>query len=319
MLPLLLTWMLCISIINASRHLGPLTSVTKDKLVDTSYTSTRINSTFPWPTTKCITPSVTSQGMSVMHVIPLYELCNLPGANTTSCSPSFTTRTTTTCSIVLTGYFQRHTVSECDEIITFSSHFGYALITASIPTSTVPAARKREESLPSMTTYAQNFTTYYAAPWQSIAANDPSAIQVRICGIDMSGDPTCITITEVWIIHTEYVPVYYSKDISISTIITSVTSSSPPLILNKPLITLIQPLILVLGPSSSLTITPGTYLLSTHLPSSYLTATNITSTSTISDADGTITTTITGPGSTLTQHLRIAASLVSVEEKGVEP
>ncbi|PQE15060.1 hypothetical protein CJF31_00007130 [Rutstroemia sp. NJR-2017a BVV2] len=238
--------------------------------------------------------------MSVTHIIPLYEVCNLPGTNTTSCSPSFTTSTTTTCSTVLTGYFQRHTVSECDEIVTFSSQFDYALITTPIPTTTVPAARKREDSVPDMTTYVQNFTTYYAATWQSIAANDPSAIQVRICGTDINGDMTCTTITEVWIIRTEYVPVFYSKEISISTVVTS-------------------PLILVLGPSSSLTITPGTYRLQTHLTSSYLTPTNLTSTSTISDADSTITTTITGPGSTFTQHLRLAATPVSVEEQGVEP
>ncbi|PQE05996.1 hypothetical protein CJF30_00004926 [Rutstroemia sp. NJR-2017a BBW] len=285
MLPLLLTWMLCIPIINASRH-----PVTKDELVDTSSTSTWINSTFPWPTTKCITPTITSQGMSVTHIIPLYEVCNLPGANTTSCSPSFTTSTATTCSTVLTGYFQRHTVSECDEIVTFSSQFDYALITKPIPTTTVPAARKREGSEPDMTTYVQNFTTYYAAPWQSIAANDPSAIHVRICGTDISGDMICTTITEVWIIRTEYVPVFYSKEISLSTIITS-------------------PQILVLGPSSSLTLNPGTYLLQTRLTSSYLTPMNQTSTSTLS-SDSTLTTTITGPGSTFTQHLR----LVSVDE-----
>jgi hypothetical protein len=224
MLPLLLTWMLCISITNASRYLGPL----KGKRDDTSSTSTWINSTFPWPTTKFITPTTTSQGMSVTHIIPLYEICNLPGANTTSCSPSFTISTTTTCSTVLTGYFQRHTISECDEIITFSSQFDYAIITSPIPTTTAPAARraKREEPIPDMTTYAQSFTTYYAAPWQSIAANDPSAIQARICGSDINGELTCTTITEVWIIHTQYVPVYYSNEISISTIVTSVTSPS---------------------------------------------------------------------------------------------
>lgn len=181
-----------------------------------------INYTLPWPTTNSIQPDPTSQGMNVTSIIPIFETCNLPGARTTSCSPSFQIIITTKCSTVLTGYFTKHTVSECDEIVTFSTQYGYALATTTPSASSVSAFHKREKSMSLNNNYFHNVTTYYAAPWRSIAADDPSDIHVQICGLSSDGVQMCTTVTEIWVIHTEYLPIYYTKAISVSTVVSSV-------------------------------------------------------------------------------------------------
>lgn len=184
--------------------------------------SNSINYTLPWPATKLIQPAVISQEMIVTSMIPIYETCNLPGARTTSCSPSFQTIITTKCSTVLKGYFTRHTVSECDEIVTFSTQYGYSLATTKPPAHSVSASNRRDRNKSGTTTYVHNITTYYAAPWQSIAADDPSNIHVIICGLSSKGIQVCTTVNEVWVIHTEYLPVYYTEAISVSTTFSSV-------------------------------------------------------------------------------------------------
>lgn len=183
--------------------------------------STSINYTLPWPATISTEPNITSQGMNVTSVIPIYETCNLPGASYTSCSPSYQTLTTTKCSTVLTGYFTRHIVSECDEIVTFSTQYGYSLATTTPPASSASALYERDESASLTNNYIHNITTYYAAPWQSIAAYNTSDIRVSICGL-YNGLQVCTNVTEVWVIYTEYLPIYHTKAISVSTLVSSV-------------------------------------------------------------------------------------------------
>ncbi|KAB8298945.1 hypothetical protein EYC80_001096 [Monilinia laxa] len=260
--------------------------------------STSINYTLPWPTAKLIQPAVVSQGMIATSVIPIYEICNLPGARTTSCSPSFQTITTTKCSTVLKGYFTKHTVSKCNEIVTFSTQYGYSLATKKPPTHSVSASNKRNRSTSGTTTYVHNITTYYAAPWQSIAADDQSDIHVNICGLSSEGIQVCTTVSEVWVIHTEYLPVYHTEAISVSTNFSSTG-------------------VLAFGPTIYVTITPGTFVLSTQIVSTSLSAKNFTSTSSIKSStsdfadlasatqDLTTTIYITGPGSTKTVHVDI--------------
>ncbi|TGO85567.1 hypothetical protein BPOR_0384g00060 [Botrytis porri] len=269
--------------------------------------TTSINYTLPWPATKSIQPDPTFQGMNVTSVIPVFETCNLPGARTTSCSPSFQTIITTKCSTILTGYFTRHTVSECDEIVTFSTQYGYSLATTAPPASSVSALHKRKKSTSLTNNYIHNVTTYYAAPWQSIAADYPSDIHVQICGLSSDGVRMCTTVTEVWVIHTEYIPTYYTEAISVSTVVSSTA-------------------VLAFAPNIYITITPGTFILSTKIVSTSLLAKNITSTSRIENSslessgsasstqDLTTTIYITGPGSTTTINLGMALSLASVQE-----
>ncbi|KAF7959423.1 hypothetical protein EAE96_001041 [Botrytis aclada] len=266
-----------------------------------------INYTLPWPATKSIQPNATSQEMNVTSVIPMFETCNLPGARTTSCSPSFQTIITTKCSTVLTGYFTKHTVSECDEIVIFSTQYGYSLATITPPASSVSALQKREKSTSLTNNSVHNVTTYYAAPWRSIAADDPSDIHVQICGLSSDGVQMCTTVTEVWVIHTEYLPIYYTEAISVSTVASSTA-------------------VLAFAPNVYITITPGTFILSTKIVSTSLSAKNVTSTSRIEDSslqfsdsasstqDSTTTIYVTGLGNTTTINLGMALSLASIQE-----
>ncbi|KAG4033274.1 hypothetical protein MFRU_005g02870 [Monilinia fructicola] len=268
--------------------------------------STSINYTLPWPATKLIQPAVISQEMIVTSMIPIYETCNLPGARTTSCSPSFQTIITTKCSTVLKGYFTRHTVSECDEIVTFSTQYGYSLATTKPPAHSVSASNRRDRNKSGTTTYVHNITTYYAAPWQSIAADDPSNIHVIICGLSSKGIQVCTTVNEVWVIHTEYLPVYYTEAISVSTTFSSTG-------------------VLAFGPTIYVSITPGIFVLATQIVSTSLSAKNFTSTSTIKSSisdfadlaftahESTTTIYITGPGSTKTVHVELVQTSPPIE------
>ncbi|KAM0154669.1 hypothetical protein ACHAPG_006358 [Botrytis cinerea] len=246
--------------------------------------TTSINYTLPWPATKSIQPNPTFQGMNVISVIPVFETCNLPGARTTLCSPFFRTIITTKCSTVLTGYFTKHTVSECDEIVTFSTQYGYSLATTMPPASDVPALHKREKITSLPNNYVYNVTTYYAAPWQSIAADDPSDIHVQICGLSSNGVQMCTTVTEVWTAVLAFAPVTY------------------------------------------ITITPGTFTLSTKIVSTSWSAKNVTSISGIENSnldssgsasstqDPTTTIYVTGQGSITTINLALAMSPALIQE-----
>jgi len=182
--------------------------------------------TLPVPSARIIEPTLTSQGMIISSIIPLYEVCNTPGSNTTSCSTVFETITTSSCSTILTYAFTKATISDCNQNITFSTQSSYSLATATVSTSTAPALRKRRASSQTssslITTYVQSIVSYYIAPWQSLAANTPSNITVLVCDYDFFGNETCSTIQEVWVIYTEYVPVITTSTLIISTMLASV-------------------------------------------------------------------------------------------------
>lgn len=153
-------------------------------------------------------PSAASQGMLVTSIVPLYEVCNTPGSNPTSCSTAFETITTPSCSKVLTGWFTSITISDCDQSITPSTQSGYS------PATTIISAPSH--SSPTLTTYMQSISSYYIAPWHSLAANDPSDITVRVCKTDLAGQEICSGIKEVWALHTEFLPVTRKSTLSIS-------------------------------------------------------------------------------------------------------
>lgn len=178
---------------------------------------------FSVPTPKIIQPTLTSQGMVVSSIVPLYEVCNTPGSNTTFCSTVFETILTTTCSTVLTYAFTRATISDCSQNITFSTQSSYYLATSTISSITTPATSYPS---PSVTTYIQSIVSYYIAPWQSLAAHKPSNITVLVCEYDFAGNVTCSKIQEVWVVHTRYVPVLMSSTLIIQTTLASVSSCS---------------------------------------------------------------------------------------------
>ncbi|KAL3420223.1 hypothetical protein PVAG01_08722 [Phlyctema vagabunda] len=197
--------------------------------------------------------------MIVTSINPLYEVCNIPGENPASCSLVFQTSTLTSCSAVVTGFFTRITVSDCEQSITFSSQTNYSVATATVVPSASAAIIAREAA--SLTTYVESVVSYYIAPWQSLISNDPSGITVVICTTNYVGEK-CIQVQEVWVVYTEYVPVVLTSQISISQSFSS-------------------PVILLFGPSNSLTVTAGDLDFSTQIEYTSTSANATTVTSTI--------------------------------------
>ncbi len=149
----------------------------------------------------------------------------MPGKSTTSCSTAYETVTRESCSTVLTYAFSKTTISDCSHNITFSSQTTYALATTTLPvTGGGPQARDAASVMPVSTTitYVQSTVSYYAAPWQSLAADTPTGITVLSCVTDYSGVQTCVSIEEVWVVHTEYIPLTTTSTLCLSTSFSSV-------------------------------------------------------------------------------------------------
>lgn len=185
------------------------------------------NFTYSVPSPRVITPTLTSQSMVVTSVVAAYEVCNTPGSNTSStCSTVFRNITTSLCSTVLTAWFTSVTVTDCNQNITFSTQTSYSLATATTIPST-PSALPASQALsqgPTATTFVQSVVYYFIAPWQSLAANTPTNIAVLICKFDQDDSKICHEIKEVWVVHTENVPVTSTSTVSISTSFTAVSS-----------------------------------------------------------------------------------------------
>lgn len=192
--------------------------------ISLSSTSTNENYTFSMPTPRIIQPILTSQEMVVSSIIPIFEVCNTPGSNTTSCLTIFKTITTTYCSTVLTYAFTKLTISDCEEHITFSTQSSYSL-TSTIRPIITPAVSIISSSSTSLTptTYIQSIVSYYFAPWQSLASGTPSNVTLKICTSDLFEEESCIIVQEVWVVHTEYVPITVTSSLDISTFFSSVS------------------------------------------------------------------------------------------------
>ncbi|KAK0111289.1 hypothetical protein ONS95_001661 [Cadophora gregata] len=257
------------------------------------------------PSASITIPTPTSQGKTVTSVVPMYELCDVPGKSTTSCSTAFETVTTESCSTILTYAFTKTTISDCSHNITFSSRTTYALLTTTLTPS--------EAILPTPVTYIQSIVSLYAAPWQSLAADTPGGITVLICTTDFMGQKACVLIAEVWVVRTEYVPITTTSTFSLST---SFSSDA----------------ILLLGPTQSLVVPAGNFTLSTLVQCSTMspratTSTVVSTTSQsmseagtvlgvnpINDSVQTLNTsvigTVTGEASTITKTLSLIEDLV---------
>ncbi|KAI9743482.1 MAG: hypothetical protein M1818_002795 [Claussenomyces sp. TS43310] len=194
------------------------------------------------------------QGLPIITTVPLYEICD---PLLTNCSTVFEAQTTTICSAVLTGFFARVTVSECDQNVTFSTKSGFQLATTLAPATATGALAARQDQ--STTMYVQSVVSYYVAPWQSIAANTPTGITVVVCTFSITGVETCSQINEVWAVHTAYVPVTMTSAVSIAAYFPSAV-------------------LLVLGGGQSLAVTPGTLELQTVVTMTTLSANETTST-----------------------------------------
>lgn len=190
----------------------------------TSYTTSMQNYTFsasykptgtapassPATSTTTATTDIVISGTPTTTVQPVYQVCDTASS---SCSTVFTTRTTTVCSAVLTGFFTRVTVTDCDQSVTFSTKSSFNLIS-----TTGVAARDAQ-----VTPYVQSVVSYFVAPWQSIAANTPTGITVVVCTFDAAGNEVCNNVQEVWVVLTQVVPVTSTSTVTVSQYFSSVS------------------------------------------------------------------------------------------------
>ncbi|KAE8443445.1 hypothetical protein EG329_001842 [Mollisiaceae sp. DMI_Dod_QoI] len=286
-------------------HIGHKRDIGAEELSESWYLASFIHSTtasesytFSVPNASIIAPTSTSQGMVVTSIIPVYEVCNTPGSNTTSCSTIFETVTTTTCSTVLTYAFSQTTITDCSENITFSTQSSYALATTTIPSSVTPIQKRNDVSPPAppsssptlsptieTTTYVQSVVSYWHAPWQSLAANDPTNITLLVCTFDFYGKESCVSVQEVWIVHTEYVLVSTTSTLSISTSLPS-------------------DMVFLFAPMQSVTARAGNFTLSTQITYSSMVANATTYVSTLTSSDSSTeaksNTRVVAPGGTQT-------------------
>lgn len=153
----------------------------------------------------------------------IYEICELIGGTVTTCFPVVETATSSSCSTVLTGFFSRITVSNCDQSVTFSTKNGFELLTTPLPAAVGELGARQA---PQPTAYIQSMVSYYVAPWQSIAANTPDDIRVVVCTVDSNGAETCNDVREVWEVRTEIVPVLLTTTMTISRFFSAVCTLS---------------------------------------------------------------------------------------------
>lgn len=156
----------------------------------------------------------------VTVTVPIYQICEITGS---ACSTAFQTATTTICSTVLTGFFTRATVTDCNQSITFSTKTSFSLTSTVVPAVMTPIAKRQAAST---STFAQTIVSYYVAPWQSIAANKPDDIRVVVCSVDSKGTEICTDVQEVWLVRVEVVPVLITSTFTISNFFSEVRTSS---------------------------------------------------------------------------------------------
>ena len=200
-----------------------------------------------------ITPSpgadaiaITEQGQLVTSFAPEYTLCQLPalayyslppspsealptavpyGNYSVSSSPDNVTCTTVykatptyICNTTLTGLFDKYTVSDCDQEITFSTEFGYVLAsptaepaTAGYNSSLLGSGSMMSEMVPTATASTaaddtitacpsiETLTTYYLADWHELTAGTvPQDIDLKVCRTFDNGTVKCVREQERW-------------------------------------------------------------------------------------------------------------------------
>ncbi|KAF2861455.1 WD40 repeat-like protein [Piedraia hortae CBS 480.64] len=116
-----------------------------------------------------------------------YSVSIPPGSGT--CSTIYLTTETMVCNTTLTGIATTYPITNCGQDVTFSSQYGYELVTPTCGAS------------PSIET----LTTYYMAPWAALTAGvAPSNVVKAVCHPANGTVEQCVTDYEVW--HTVLVP-----------------------------------------------------------------------------------------------------------------
>lgn len=175
-----------------------------------------------------ITPSpgappiaVTSQSQVVTTYVPQLTLCVLPTPthagifsstrfyNTsravatpalgTDCTTIYIATPTTVCATTLTGIATQYTVSRCDQDITFSSQYGYSLVTPTISARANATGPSLNTSAITPAPTVHTYTTFWAAQWQALSTiGTTQDIDVEVCDSLDSGARQCVQLREIW-------------------------------------------------------------------------------------------------------------------------
>jgi len=234
--------------------------------------------------------AITSQSQEVTVQVPQFTLCALPpvaevpvpptvtpapygnystqytasfDTGTGSCTTEYSSSVTTICATVLDGIATKYTVTSCSQEITFSSQYGYTLVTPT-PTATANSTNgtiplygnaSTNTAAPSIRT----LTTYFLALWQELTtAGPPSDIDKKICTTYSNGSEICLVEFQRWIT----IPVTH-----VSTTVTSIDFTTM----------IFQPSQLIFETiTANITETLSTYSLSTTVEVSYTVETETT-------------------------------------------
>jgi hypothetical protein len=118
-------------------------------------------------------------------------------SGTSSCDTSYAPIPTKVCATTLTGLASKITITACEQNVTFSSQFGYTLETPSA--SNISNTSLTTSPPPSPT--IRNLTTYYIAPWQSLAATPgvaPRDVDIKICSTYSNASTICSVEYQEW-------------------------------------------------------------------------------------------------------------------------
>jgi hypothetical protein len=177
-----------------------------------------------------ITPSpgavpvpVTEQSQIVTTYIPQFTLCDLPPVGffpvprpTTissdapfrnisvtippgngKCETIYKTTATMVCATTLSDLTTTYTISKCPQDVTFSTQYGYVLVT---PTAT--ANLTGNSTYGAMITPApsiRTLTTFFLAPWQQLTtAGPPGDVDLKVCATLANGTVNCVREYQIW-------------------------------------------------------------------------------------------------------------------------
>ncbi|KAF4548603.1 Hypothetical protein D9617_27g045710 [Elsinoe fawcettii] len=169
---------------------------------------------------------VTQQGQLVTSYVPQYTVCALPPVaaipqptptpwpttrpyrNYTAsyqtgpnrCTTVFSETLTEVCATTLSGLVDRYTVTFCAQNITFSTQYGYILVTATpITNLTTPALTVPATITPAPSVTVRTLTSFFIASWQDLtSAAVPTDVDVRICSYQTNGTYLCVLEYQIW-------------------------------------------------------------------------------------------------------------------------
>lgn len=167
--------------------------------------------------------NITEQSQIFTSYVPQFTLCELPpiaafpvttsvpssppylsytfspGPGNGSCTTIYSATPSMVCATQFTDLTTTYTVSQCNQDITFSTQYGYTLVT---PTPTSLAAVQETANSLTLITPApsiETLTTYFLAPWQDFtSAGPPADVDYKICSVLANGTESCVLEYYKW-------------------------------------------------------------------------------------------------------------------------